>query len=43
MFSFYKNRRWFFALSALLMVVGILTAVFAGVEMDITFQGGSIL
>lgn len=43
MFSFYKNRRWFFALSALLMVVGILTAVFAGVEMDITFRGGSIL
>jgi preprotein translocase subunit SecF len=39
MFSFYKTRRWFFALSALLMAVGILTAVFAGVEMDITFRG----
>ena len=29
MFSFYKKRRWFFALSALLMAVGILTVVAA--------------
>lgn len=43
MFSFYKNRRWFFALSILLLTIGVLTAVFAGVEMDIEFKGGSIV
>ena len=43
MFSFYRNRRWFFLLSATLLLIGILTAVFAGIELDITFRGGSIL
>jgi len=43
MFNFYKNRRWFFALSILLLTIGVLTAVFAGVEMDIEFKGGSIV
>jgi preprotein translocase SecF subunit len=43
MFSFYKKRRWFFALSVLLLSIGILTAIFAGVELDIEFKGGSII
>lgn len=43
MFQFYKKRRLFFALSILLMLIGILTSVFAGIEMDIEFKGGSIL
>jgi preprotein translocase SecF subunit len=43
MFSFYKNRRWFFLLSIALLAIGILTAVFAGIELDIEFRGGSIL
>ncbi|MDW7657518.1 MAG: protein translocase subunit SecF [Bacillota bacterium] len=43
MFNFYKKRRWFFALSVLLLSIGILTAIFAGVELDIEFKGGSII
>lgn len=43
MFSFYKHRYWFFGLSILLILIGVLTAVFAGIELDIEFRGGSIL
>lgn len=43
MFSFYKHRYWFFALSLALLLIGTLTAVFAGIELDIQFKGGSIL
>lgn len=43
MFSFYKHRKWFFALSIILLLIGTLTAVFAGIELDIQFKGGSIL
>jgi preprotein translocase subunit SecF len=41
--KFYKHRRWYFTLSALLLLTGILVAVFFGIKMDITFKGGSIL
>lgn len=43
MFSFYKHRKWFFTLSISLLLIGALTAVFAGIELDIQFKGGSIL
>jgi preprotein translocase SecF subunit len=42
-FSFYKHRKWFFTLSISLLLIGALTAVFAGIELDIQFKGGSIL
>lgn len=41
--SFYKNRRWYFVLSALFMISGILVSLIFGIKMDITFKGGSIL
>ena len=43
MFSFYRHRKWFFALSITLLLIGTLTAIFAGIELDIQFKGGSIL
>ena len=43
MLKFYKNRHKFFALSALLMLIGIMATVFVGIKLDITFKGGSIL
>lgn len=43
MFSFYKHRRWFFILSAVLLMIGVLTAIFAGISLDIQFKGGSII
>lgn len=42
-YSFYKNRFIFFAISIAIIVVGILVSVFAGVHLDISFQGGSIV
>ncbi|MDD2458064.1 MAG: protein translocase subunit SecF [Eubacteriales bacterium] len=41
--SFYQNRRWFFLLSAVFMIAGILVSLIFGIKMDITFKGGSIL
>lgn len=43
MYKFYKNRRWFFALSAVILLAGILFSVIFGVQLDIQFKGGSIL
>lgn len=43
MFNFYKHRYKYFALSSLLLLVGILVAIFIGIKLDITFKGGSIL
>jgi preprotein translocase subunit SecF len=43
MFSFYKHRRWYFAVSIALLLLGILVAIIFGIKMDITFKGGSIL
>lgn len=43
MFSFYTHRKKFFALSCAFLLIGILVAVFVGIQLDITFRGGSIL
>jgi preprotein translocase SecF subunit len=43
MLKIYQKRHWFFALSILLLLIGVLTAVFAGIELDIQFRGGSII
>lgn len=41
--NFYKNRYIFFGVSAVIIIAGILVSVFAGVRLDIEFQGGSII
>ena len=43
MLNFYKHRYKYFALSSLLLLTGILVAIFIGIKLDITFKGGSIL
>lgn len=43
MFDFYKHRRKYFALSAALLLIGLLVAIIFGIKLDITFKGGSIL
>ncbi|HBP38911.1 MAG TPA: protein translocase subunit SecF [Clostridiales bacterium] len=43
MFSFYKHRKWYFLLSAVLLLTGLLVAILFGIKLDITFKGGSIL
>lgn len=43
MFSFYQKRKVFFAISLTLIIIGILSAVFFGIELDIQFRGGSML
>jgi preprotein translocase subunit SecF len=42
-FSFYRNRKWFFLISGLLMAIGIVGVIVNGVELDIQFTGGAIL
>ncbi len=42
-FNFYKNRVVFFAISIVLIVAGIGFGAINGVELDISFRGGSIL
>lgn len=43
MYSFIKHRRWFFALSASLLTIGLLVAIIFGIKLDIQFKGGSII
>lgn len=43
MFSFYRHRYKFFALSALIFLIGIAVSLFAGIKLDIQFKGGSII
>ncbi len=43
MFSFYKHRRKYFLLSTVLLLIGLMTAIFVGLKLDITFKGGTIL
>jgi preprotein translocase subunit SecF len=43
MYSFYKHRRKYFLLSTVLLLTGLLVAIFFGIRLDITFKGGSIL
>ncbi len=42
-FSFYGHRRLFFAISAVLMVIGLVFLFINGVELDIQFKGGALL
>lgn len=41
MFKFYQNRKWFYAISLALIVVGIIALFINGVQLDIQFSGGS--
>lgn len=43
MFSFYKHRKIFFAVSLSLIVAGALAAIFFGIDLDIQFKGGSLV
>lgn len=43
MFSIYKYRKVFFAFSLVLILAGVLAAVFFGIELDIQYKGGSII
>lgn len=43
MFSFYKNRKIFIAISLAVIIVGLVLAFVFGVELDIQFRGGSIV
>ena len=43
MISFYKNRGKYFLLSGLIMLIGVVFLVINGIELDIQFQGGTLL
>lgn len=43
MIKFYEKRKWFFAFSGLLILLGIIGAIVNGISLDIQFKGGSIL
>lgn len=42
-FSFYKHRFLFFAISGVIMLVGLVFLFTNGVQLDIQFKGGAIL
>ena len=42
-YSFYSHRRLFFAISILLLAVGLAMLIINGVQLDIQFKGGAIL
>lgn len=41
MIKFYENRKWFYAISICLMIIGIVALCIRGVELDIQFSGGT--
>lgn len=41
MINFYRNRKWFYLISLVLMLVGVVSLVINGVQLDIQFSGGS--
>ena len=41
MINFYKNRKWFYAISLCLMAIGIVALFINGVTLDIQFSGGT--
>lgn len=43
MIKFYKNRKIFFAISSIIMVVGIVSLFINGVDLSIQFKGGAII
>jgi preprotein translocase subunit SecF len=42
-FDYFGKRRWFFLLSFVLLLTGLVFALVFGVKLDIQFKGGSIL
>ncbi len=42
-FDFYKNRKLYFLISAAILVVAVVFALFFGLKVDIKFTGGSII
>lgn len=42
-FHFYQNRKIYFGISIVLLVVGILASVIIGPHLDIQFAGGSMI
>ena len=42
-FDFYKHRKTYFAISIVIMVVGIIFNILFGVKMDIQFSGGAMI
>ena len=43
MINFYKNRKIFFAISSIIMIVGIVSLFINGVDLSIQFKGGAII
>ncbi|MGD9566731.1 MAG: protein translocase subunit SecF [Sedimentibacter sp.] len=43
MIHFYKNRKIFFAISSIIMIVGIVALIINGVDLSIQFKGGAII
>ena len=42
-FHFYQNKKIYFGISIVLLVVGILASVIIGPHLDIQFAGGSMI
>ena len=42
-FHFYQNRKIYFAISIVVLVVGILASIIIGPKLDIQFAGGSMI
>lgn len=43
MIKFYKNRKIFFAISSIIMIIGIVSLFINGVDLAIQFKGGAII
>ena len=41
MIKFYENRKWFYAISICLMLIGVISLFIRGVQLDIQFSGGT--
>ncbi len=41
MFNFCKNKKWFYLISCLIILAGVVSLIFNGVQLDIQFSGGS--
>ena len=42
-FHFYQNKKIYFTISIVLLVVGILASIIIGPKLDIQFAGGSMI
>ena len=43
MINFYKNRKIFFAISSIIMIIGIVSLFINGIDLSIQFKGGAII